>query len=464
MMLPMSEQNQQRLQKMTLTMVLVNAFTTPLMLSAVNVALPSIANDLSMNAVLLSWVPMAYLMASAMFVLVFGRLADMVGRKRVFLLGTSCVIVTSLIAALAVNPYMLIGARFLQGTSAAMLYATQVALVSSVFPPPKRGQAIGLVVSMIYFGLTIGPLVGGFVVDSFGWRTSFLVHIPLGLLAIFMGLRFVKGDWHAEERGSFDLFGTLIYAIAILLLCVSVTYIPTTPGFILLAIALAGIVFFLLFERAHKHPIMDVSLFFTNRVFTFSCLASLIIYTATFANVVQISLYLQYLKALSATTAGFIMMCQPLTMALFSPMAGRLSDRFEPRQLASAGMLISATGLVLLANLTQSSSLAYLIAALITTGLGFGLFSSPNVNAIMSSVDKQNLGRANGVVATMRIVGQMSSMMLVTLVFAMIIGSVQIEPQNYAELERAIRTIFMIAASMCIPGLYFSLARGKLHG
>ncbi|MEQ8289097.1 MAG: MFS transporter [Gammaproteobacteria bacterium] len=459
----MSEENQQRLQKMTLTMVLVNAFTTPLMLSAVNVALPSIANDLAMNAVLLSWVPMAYLMASAMFVLVFGRIADMLGRKKVFLFGTACVILTSLVAAFAINAWMLIGARFLQGMSAAMLYATQVALVSSVFPPPKRGRAIGLTVSMIYLGLTIGPLVGGYVVDTFGWRTSFLVHIPLGLMALFMGIRLVEGDWRADVRGSFDLFGALIYAIAIMLLCISVSKLPTVTGYVLLGLALFGILFFLFFEKVHKHPIMDVSLFFTNRVFTFSCIASLIIYTATFANVVQVSLYLQYLKELSATTAGIIMMCQPLTMALFSPLAGRLSDRFEPRQLASTGMLISALGLVLLANLTQASTLGYLIVALVTTGLGFGLFSSPNVNAIMSSVDKQNFGRANGVVATMRIVGQMSSMMLVTLVFAMVIGTVQIQPDNYYSLEKAIRLIFAIAACLCLPGLYFSMARGKLH-
>ena len=461
--LPMPEQQEHRLQKMILTMVLVNAFTTPLMLSAVNVALPSIADDLAMNAVLLSWVPMAYLMASAMFVLVFGRIADMAGRKRVFLLGTGSVIITSLLAASSINPYMLIGARFLQGLSAAMLYATQVALVSSVFPPPKRGHAIGLTVSMIYLGLTIGPLAGGYVVDAFGWRTSFLVHIPLGLVAIFIGLQYVEGDWKADDRGSFDLIGALVYALSIMLLCLAVSRIPAISGYLLCGVSLLGILFFLFYERVHRHPIMDVSLFFTNRVFTYSCLASLIIYTATFANVVQISLYLQYLKDLSATMAGFIMMCQPLTMALFSPLAGRLSDRFEPRQLATGGMLISAIGLVLLANLTQATPLSYLILALVITGLGFGLFSSPNVNAIMSSVDKQNFGRANGVVATMRIVGQMSSMMLVTLVFALFIGSVQIQPENYDALENAIRTIFTIAACLCVPGLYFSVSRGKLH-
>jgi EmrB/QacA subfamily drug resistance transporter len=457
----MQEQQSESLQRLTLTMVLLNAFTTPLMLSSVNVALPSIATDLSMNAVLLSWIPMAYLMASAMFVLIFGRIADMVGRKRIFLIGTGSVIVTSLIAAFAESGTMLVAARFLQGMSAAMLYATQVAIVSSVFPPAKRGRAIGLTVSTIYLGLTIGPMLGGYVIDMFNWRASFMVHIPLAIIVLVLGTCFVKGDWSSDERGSFDLFGALIYVGSILFICIAVSYLPSTLSLILLAISLFGFAFFFLFEKAHKHPIFNVSLFFTNRIFTFSCLASLIIYTATFANVVQVSLYLQYLKEMSALTAGMIMMCQPLTMAIFSPIAGRLSDKFEPRYLATAGMAVSCGGLLLLSNLQVESSLNYLIAALVTTGFGFSLFSSPNVNAIMGSVEKRFLGSANGVMATMRIFGQMTSMVLVTLVFALVIGPVEIDISNYEQLEKAIRLTFSIAACLCLPGLYFSVARGR---
>lgn len=459
----MQSQSDNALQRITLTMVLLNAFTTPLMLSGVNVALPSIAADLSMSAVMLSWIPMAYLMASAMFVLIFGRLADMMGRKRVFLIGISSVVMTSLIAAFAVNSTMLIAGRFLQGMSAAMLYATQVAIVSSVFPSEKRGRAIGLTISAIYLGLTIGPAIGGYVIDSFGWRASFLMHIPLAIIVFIIGTRFVKGDWRSEERGRFDLFGALIYIFSILLICIAVSSLPSLFSFILLGLSLLGFTFFFFFENAHKHPILNVSLFFTNRIFTFSCLASLIIYTATFANVVQVSLYLQYLKGLSATAAGIIMMCQPLTMALFSPLAGRLSDKIEPRYLATMGMAISCGGLLLLSNLQIASSINYLIAALVITGFGFSLFSSPNVSAIMGSVEKRSLGSANGVVATMRIFGQMTSMALVTLVFALMLGSVEIQVSNYQELEKAIRLIFTLAACLCLPGLYFSLARGKLR-
>ena len=449
------------IQRITLIMILLNAFATPVMLSAVNVAIPFIADDLSVNAVLLCWIPMAYLMASAMFVLIFGRIADMVGRKKIFLIGTTSVIVTSLIATLVDSGITLIAVRFLQGISAAMLYATQVAIISSIFPPAKRGYAIGLTVSAIYLGLTVGPLIGGYAVDLYGWRASFVVHLPLAMIALAIGILYVKDEWLSDKRGSFDLFGAILYMLSILILCFGVSYLPSVLSLILIFFSLFGFIFFFLFERKHIHPIFDTTLFFTNRVFTFSCLASLIIYTATFANVVQINLYLQYLKGFSATAAGMIVMCQPITMAIFSPIAGRLSDKFEPKYLSTVGMGITCCGLIMLSNLEIDSALNYLIFSLIIIGFGFSLFSPPNVNAIMGSVEKRFYGSATGAMATMRIVGQMFSMVLVTLIFALIIGNVDINHENYGALESAIRIIFAISAILCIPGLYLSMARGN---
>jgi EmrB/QacA subfamily drug resistance transporter len=451
------------LQRAALVMVLLNAFTTPLMLSAANVALPTIAEDLKLNAVVLGWIPMAFLMASAMFVLVFARIADMVGRKRIFLIGTACVIVTSLFAATASNGTFLITARFLQGMSAAMLYATQIAIVSSVFPPKQRGHAIGLTVSTIYLGLTCGPLIGGFLIDHYGWRASFVFHIPLAFIVLLIGLFMVPDEWSADERGEFDVKGAVLYALSIVMLCLGVSTLPNATGLLLLILGLFGIWFFVKLAKQSSHPIFDVSLFEKNRVFAFSCFASFIIYTAIFANIVLISLYLQYLKGMSATVAGVIMMIQPLTMAVFSPIMGRLSDKIEPRVIASIGMAITAFGLLILALLDANSSISYLIGALIVTGFGFSLFSSPNVNAIMSAVEKQYYGSATGSLATMRILGQMTSMALVTLVFAVVIGQVKIEPSVFQSLQQAISFCFFISASLCIPGFIFSLVRGRMH-
>lgn len=449
--------------KAVIPMVLLNAFTTPLMLSAANVALPGIAIDLNLDAVTLSWIPMAYLMASAMFVLIFGRVADIYGRKRIFLIGTVSVIITSVLAACSVNGTMLIIFRFMQGVSAAMLYATQIAIISSVSSPEKRGHAIGLTVSMIYLGLTCGPVMGGYFVDLFGWRASFIFYVPLAFIVLFIGLFKVQGEWTGEIKGVFDSRGAFIYAVSIMTFCTGVAKLPQLTGFILLVISVYGIFLFFRHEKICESPLFDVKLFYTNRIFTCSSLASYLIYTATYANVVLISLYLQYLQSFSAIEAGLIMMTQPLTMAIFSPVAGKLSDKIEPRFIASLGMVVTAIGLMMLASLNAGVDLNQIIIALVITGLGFSLFSSPNVNAVMSSVEKNNYGSATGSLATMRILGQLSSMVIVTLVFALIIGAVEIDISNYDLLLKSIQISFLLAASLCIPGFVLSTLRGHMH-
>ncbi|MCH2355414.1 MAG: MFS transporter [Pseudomonadales bacterium] len=452
------------LQRYVLFMVLLNAISVPIMLSSVNVALPAIAEDLSLSARSLSWIPTAFLMASAMFVLIFGRLADMYGRKKIFLTGAVAVILASLLAALANSAALLITARFLQGFGAAMLYATQMAIVSSVFPAASRGRVIGLVVSVIYFGLAGGPLLGGLLVDQLGWRANFLLQIPIAVLVLFVGVYKVKGEWVAEEKGTFDFSGALNYCLAIFVICLGVSLLPRQYSYLIIAAGLFGVVVFFQQAKSKQYPIWDVMLFFTNRVFTFSCLASFIIYSATFMNVVLLSLYLQYLKGLTATNAGMIMMIQPLTMAVFSPLMGKMSDHMEPRILASAGMAITAIGLVLFASLDSNSGTATIVTALIVTGLGFSLFSSPNVNAIMGSVEKKHLGAAAAAVSTTRILGQLMSMVLFTLVMALSLGTAQIEPSSYPALERTISFSFYLAAAVCLPGLYLSVIRGRVHG
>ncbi len=455
------------LQRNVLIMVLINALTTPLMLSSVNVALPSIAKDLSMNAVQLSWVPMAYLMAGAMFVLIFGRLADMFGRKKIFLIGTTCAMITSIGAALSSSGELLILFRFLQGMSAAMLYATQVAIISSVFPPAKRGAAIGVMISTLYFGLAAGPFFGGILIDKFGWPACFIFQIPLVLVVLYLGMIKIQGDWDDHESvhtfSDLDVKGATVYAFSIAALAIGVSTLPTSSSFIVFLLGISGLWAFIKIEKVVGHPIFDLSLFSNNRIFSLSCLASFLMYTATFANVVLVSLYLQYLKEYSASSAGLIMMTQPLVMALFSPIAGKLSDRIEPRILASFGIGLTVIGLILLATMNSNTSDVTLITALIITGAGFGLFSSPNTNAIMSAVEKPQYGIAAGTNATMRVVGQMASMIMVTLLMSLMIGPVEITPEQYPELGNVIRVSFLIAAFICLPGIYFSLTRGRMR-
>jgi EmrB/QacA subfamily drug resistance transporter len=450
-------------ERAALIMVWLSAFSTPLMLSAVNVALPSIARDLHLNAVVLSWVPLVYLLASAMFVLVFGKLADLHGRKRIFLIGSAGVMMSSLLAALAADGAQLLVFRFLQGVFTAALYATQIAIVSAAFPPARRGHAIGLTISSVYVGLTAGPAIGGYLLEAFDWRACLLVQVPFSIAILWLGLTRVGAEAGGEGHGTFDYAGAMLYMLTLAAVIGGSSLLPATLGWALSAVGIVALVLFIVVERRLEHPIFDLKLFFTNRVFSMSCLAAFLMYTATFANVVLVGLYLQYLHALAPGKAGLVMMAQPLTMALFAPIAGRLSDRVEPRWLASAGMAVTVIGLLALGALQPDSSIPHVVVALVATGIGFGLFSAPNTHAIMSAVDKRQYGTANSKVATMRLLGQMCSMGIIAVVFALMLGPVPIAPEIYDRLQAALRTCYFAAAALCVPAIFLSLARGTVH-
>jgi EmrB/QacA subfamily drug resistance transporter len=444
-------------------MVMLNSISTAMMLTGVNVALPRIAIDLSLDAVSLSWIPMSYLMASAACVLGFGRLADMYGRKRIYLLGTTVIVITSILTGLAQTEAQLIMGRLCQGVGAAMVFSTNVAIISSVFPPARRGTAIGYTVSAIYLGLSLGPLVAGWLIEFVSWRAAFFIHLPLAAVVLFVGLARLPIEWRADERGSFDALGALLYGLAIVTLMTGVAWLPTGVGVALVVAGGAGMWLFFRHEHRHPHPVFDVELFYTNRIFTMSCLTSLMMYTATFANVVLISLYLQYLKSVPPSTAGLVMMAQPIMMTVVSPFAGRLADRAEPRIVASLGMVLTTIGLAAMATLDIASSLTFVVACLVLTGFGFSLFTSPNANAIMGAVERSDYGRAASAISVMRVIGQMTSMGLVTMIFALTLGPHQITAALYPQLADSIQTCFIIGALLCALGVGLSMSRGRVH-
>ena len=422
--------------------------------------------EFAMNAVSLGWVATAYLLSSAIFLLPFGRLADIFGRKKIYTTGLFVFTVASLTMTTVNAEIMLIILRVIQGIGAALIYGTGMALLTSVFPLQERGKALGIVVSSTYIGLSAGPFLGGLLTHNFGWRSIFLVNVPIGFSVILLILFKLKGEWAEAKGEKMDLTGSILYCIGLTAVIYGFSSFSSLSTSLSLGIILAGIVsvsIFAWWENRSKNPILEINLFRKNRTFGFSNLAALINYCATFAITFFLSLYLQYIKQLDAQTAGAILMAQPIIMAVSSPFAGRLSDRIEPRIVASLGMGLTAVGLFLLAFLHAGTYISFIIAVLIVIGLGFGLFSSPNSNAVMSSVEKKYYGVASGTLATMRITGQMFSMGIAMLIFAIHMGNAQITPTNFPAFMASTKTAFILFGLFCTGGIFASLARGTLR-
>jgi EmrB/QacA subfamily drug resistance transporter len=437
-------------------MVMINAVATPLMLSSVNVALPAIATALALDAVTLTWVPLAYLVAAVALVLPAGRVADHLGRRRVFLAGTLGVIVSSVATALAPDALTFLAGRVTQGLFTALLYATQVAIVSSVVPPERRGLHIGQVVACVYVGLTIGPALGGWLVDAVGWRAALVAHLPLTALSCLIGLVRVRDEWKGEHPQPVDPFGALLYGGGLALLLVGLTVSLNGGGWLLALAGLGALMLFLRHERRVAAPLIDIPLILGQPRFGAAVAAAFLLYAATFSNIVLVSLELQYLEGASALAAGQVMLVQPLTMTLLAPLFGRLSDRLDPRLLTSTGSLCAGVGLVILALQAGSHSQAALLTGLVAVGLGFSLFSAPNTNALMGSVPKSRYGAAAGMVATARLVGQLASQWMVVLVFAFVIGHEPLGEGNRAALTTALQLSYGLSALLCLPALWFT--------
>ncbi|WP_290899508.1 MFS transporter [Ferroglobus sp.] len=447
------------MRKAVLMAIVPASFLTPFTLSSVNVALPSIGNELKVDAITLNWIATAFLLSSAMFLVPFGRLADIKGRKKIFVLGMVIFTVGSLLSGLAFSAEMLIAFRILQGIGGAMIFATGIAILTSVFPLKERGKILGINVASVYTGLSLGPFFGGILTQNFGWRSVFLVNVPIGIFIVILAALKLKAEW-ADARGeSFDFIGSVIYSL--MLLFIMLGFSESNLSFLFAGFSL--LLLFIFWESRIDHPILEIELFKRNATFTLSNLAALLNYSATFAVAYLLSLYLQYIKALTPQQAGFVLVSQPVMQALFSPFAGWLSDRVEPRVVASAGMAVTALGLLIFSTIDENTKLSLIISNLMLMGFGFALFSSPNTNAIMSSVERKFYGLASATLSTMRVVGQMLSMAIVMLIFAIYIGKALITPKIYPLLLESTRTSFAVFSVLCFFGIFASLARGRVR-
>lgn len=451
------------IRRCALVIATMTSFVPPFLASSINIALPAIGAEFSMDAVLLGWIATSYLLTAAVFMVPFGKFADIYGMKKIFLIGLFIFTLSSLLAYLSSSTAILMASRVLQGIGSAMIFGTGTAILVNVFPVQERGKILGINAATVYLGLTLGPYLGGLLTHYFGWRSLFLVNVALGLIPLLIGLWKLKGEWAGAGDESFDWTGSVIYSLMLVALMYGLTLLPGWQGAALVLLGAATFFALIRWESGVKSPVLDVLLFRNNRVYAFSNLAALISYASTFAITFLLSLYLQYIKGLEPDQAGMVLLAQPLVMTVLSPYTGKLSDRIEPRVVASVGMAVTTAAVLALTLLGEQTSLQFVAGCLAVLGLGLALFTSPNTNAIMSSIDPRHYGVGSATLGTMRLVGQVSSMSFAMMVFSLYLGAVEITPQFHPQFLAAVRMAFAVFSALCVIGIFASLARGRLR-
>lgn len=451
----------------------IGAFMGPLDVTIVALGLPRIGDALSLSFSGAVWVQAAYLFTYALALLPAGRVADQWGRMRVWRLGVVVFAVASLVAGLATSSWWLIGARLVQGFGGAMLAATATALVTAAFPPGERGRALGLNVMSTYLGLSTGPLLGGVLVAALGWRSVFLVNVPVAVigLAVARGLRDVPQH---PGRPRIDVRSAVVLAAGLGGVMVGLSFAPLWGWTSARAVGLVlgGLVLlaaFTVLQSRGEDPLLDLAILRGNRVVAFGSAAALLNYTAMFGSISLTAVLLEIVGGRSPIHSGLIMVVQPLLMVVLSPFAGRLSDRIGSRLLATGGMVLVAAGLAVLAMVPADVPAAAVVPGMATVGVGMAMFSSPNVSAVMGGARGPQLGIVSALLATMRTLGQSLSLALLGGLAAVHLGAAGAAVVLLGKAEGAAhageylagyRVAMAAGAGIALVGALLSSARG----
>jgi len=391
-----------------LSAVMLGSFMGPLDGSIVNTVLPEITRYFQTEISIAQWVPTVYLLTISCLILLYGRLGDMVGHKRIYLYGLAAFTVASVLCGSSQSIWMLIACRAIQGLAAGMMMAVGFAIITAAFPPPERGKAMGIYAISISVGLGLGPTLGGLIAEYLSWRYIFFINVPIGIAAVLWGSRIIpRGDTNPGQR--LDLVGTLTAFIFLTSLLLYANrgedwgWASPVPLTLLAVAVLFGVLFFWM-ERTSAQPMLNLALF-TNRRFSFASLSALLSFMALYAAVFLTPFYLLFALHYSIIKVGLVMAASPVATLFVAPLSGALSDRIGIRGFAFFGMAISALGLYFLSGLSASASAWDVIWRLIIVGVGMGMFQSPNNSAVMGSVPPWHLGIASGILAAMRNVG-----------------------------------------------------------
>jgi EmrB/QacA subfamily drug resistance transporter len=390
--------------------------------SIVNVALPTLADDLATSFAAVQWVLIAYLLTMATLILGVGRLGDMLGKKRIYTAGFAVFTAGSLLAGLAPSIAWLIGFRVFQAIGAAMVFALGMAIITESFPPQERGRALGISGALVSIGIATGPSLGGFIVQHWSWRWIFIVNLPIGILGTLAAGRFVP-EVAPPGRQRFDFKGAGAFFAGLLALMLGLS-LAQARGFgsgvvlMLFAIGAGALAAFVAIERRTPQPMLDLDLF-SSRLLTINLITGWMTFFAISGLFILIPFYLEKVLAASAQQVGLLVAPAPVLLGIAAPASGSISDRVGPRRVLVVGLAVLVAAYALMQVLTVASPLWAVILVMAPAGLGMGIFQSPNNSAVMGSVPRERLGVASAMLGITRNTGQLSGIAVLGAIWAM---------------------------------------------
>lgn len=438
-------------------------FCTPLMVAGVNGILPEIGMSLKASAMQSSLIGALYSLGLAVFQLTCGSLGDIWGHKRLFLCGTVIFCLSSACLGFINELYFFLGLRIVQGTGAAMISASGMALVASAAKPENRAAYLGFTAIFVYAGIACGPPIAGLIAGAVSWRWLFWITAFFSILIFFLMQCSVSHEWRPSQEKSFDWGGCLLYGLAMSGLTMGASYLRTSPS-IAYSLFLLFVIFLVLFyirEKGNHFPILNMNLLSRNRVFALSCAAAFVNYASFFGLIFYFSFYLQVGKGMSVREAGFILAIQALSQALATPLATRMCARGREGKVSALGAAICGTGLLVAAFIKVETPLIYLNCAQILLGSGVSIFSLANTAIILDSAGRVNTGQASAMTGAVRTAGQLSSMVFITISTSLYLGNEAISMDTLNSFMSSMHSSLIFFALLNLSAIGLSLVRNR---
>ncbi|BDZ67625.1 MFS transporter [Methanobacterium ferruginis] len=445
--------------KYVLLISIIASFLVPYISSSINIALPQIGNAFALNSIFLGWITTSYLLITGIFLIPFGKIADIYGKKKIITWGIIIFTLGSLASAFSPSGDILLLSRVIQSVGSAMIFGNVYSLIASVFPGRDQGKALSLSVGTAYVGLAIGPVLGGFLTEFFGWRSIFLFSIPFGIAAIIAVLK-LEGEWIEAADDKFSVSSTSVLGLSLTGIIYGFSEITTIVGITVLVAGIVGVVMFIWLQTKVENPLIHPELLF-NRAYVINNVTSIVNYGPGILTTFLLTLYLQNIRNLSPNQTGLLLCIQSVFIAIFSILTGKLLDSMKSRHIAAIGMVLTAISLTILTFLGETTSFMVIVVALAILGSGYGLSAASSTEIAVEYVEKRFYGLSSASLNTMRVVGQLMGMGVTLAVLNIFIGNASLNPSNYAQFIEGAKIPFLIFAILCYVSIYGYFIMGE---